>query len=143
MPHPPNFTSLMALSFYIPVFFGRKYIPVLILSFFITDLFIGLHSITFFTWGSVLMIGLISKYFKKNITTRIFGSLMGATLFFITTNFGVWVLGSYGYTFDGFVLCYILALPFFTYSVISTLLFSCIFETCYRFRNKFLKVKII
>ena len=37
IPHPPNFTSLIALSFYIPAFLGRKYILALIFSFFITD----------------------------------------------------------------------------------------------------------
>ena len=140
IPHPPNFTSLIALSFYVPVFFGRKYISIVLLSFFITDIFIGLHSVTFFTWGSVLIIGLISKYFKKSINLRIIGSLMGATLFFIITNFGVWILGSYGHTFNGLVLCYTLALPFFTYSLISTLLFSCLFETFYKFGYKFIKV---
>ena len=25
IPHPPNFTSLIALSFYVPAFLGRKY----------------------------------------------------------------------------------------------------------------------
>ena len=38
IPHPPNFTSLIALSFYVPAFLGRKYILALISSFFITDL---------------------------------------------------------------------------------------------------------
>ena len=131
IPHPPNFTSLLALSFYVPIFLGRKYIPMLLLSFFITDLFIGLHSVTFFTWGSVLIIGLISKYFKKSINLRIIGSLMGATLFFVISNFGVWLLGSYGYSLNGFISCYILALPFFSYSIISTLFFSIIIETIY------------
>ena len=27
IPHPPNFTSLIALSFYIPAIFGVRYIP--------------------------------------------------------------------------------------------------------------------
>ena len=43
IPHPPNFTSLIALSFYVPFFFGLKFIPIVLLSFFITDLFIGMH----------------------------------------------------------------------------------------------------
>ena len=34
IPHPPNFTSLIALSFYIPAILGIKFIPALILSFF-------------------------------------------------------------------------------------------------------------
>ena len=78
VPHPPNFTSLLALSFYIPAILGKRYIPALIISFLITDYFIGFHSTVAFTWGSVIIIGLISKYFIKNITTRISGALMGA-----------------------------------------------------------------
>ncbi len=34
IPHPPNFTSLIALSFYIPAIFGIKFIPVVILALF-------------------------------------------------------------------------------------------------------------
>ena len=59
--HPPNFTSLIALSFYIPALLGLRYLPILILSFIITDLFIGFHGVTLFTWGSVVIIGLFSK----------------------------------------------------------------------------------
>jgi hypothetical protein len=65
IPHPPNFTSLIALSFYIPALLGLRYLPILILSFIITDLFIGFHGVTLFTWGSVAIIGLFSKYFIK------------------------------------------------------------------------------
>ena len=59
IPHPPNFTSLIALSFYVPAIFGIRFIPVLILSFAITDLIIGYHSGTHWTWGSVFLIGLM------------------------------------------------------------------------------------
>ena len=31
IPHPPNFTSLIALSFYVPVIFGLRFIPIVIL----------------------------------------------------------------------------------------------------------------
>ena len=70
IPHPPNFTSLLALSFYVPVFFGLRYLPVLLISFAITDLVIGYHSGTHWTWGSVFLIGLISPLFAKNIKLR-------------------------------------------------------------------------
>ena len=43
IPHPPNFTSLLALSFYVPALFGIRYIPALIISFVMTDLIIGFH----------------------------------------------------------------------------------------------------
>ena len=140
IPHPPNFTSLLALSFYVPVLFGLRYIPVLLISFVITDLVIGYHSGTHWTWGSVLIIGLMSQYFSKNINLRLVGSLFGAFIFFLITNFGVWISGVYSLTVNGLIECYTLAIPFFTYSLISTILFSLLIETSYKiYKIKFFK----
>tara|TARA_X000001036_G_C20599710_1_gene774392 strand:- start:110 stop:595 length:486 start_codon:yes stop_codon:yes gene_type:complete len=140
IPHPPNFTSLLALSFYVPVLLGLKYLPVLIISFAITDLVIGYHTGTHWTWGSVLVIGLISQYFTKKISIRLLGALIGAILFFVITNFGVWTTGMYGLTIKGLLNCYMLAIPFFTYSLISTILFSLVIETGYKlYKIKFSK----
>ena len=133
IPHPPNFTSLIALSFYVPALLGRKYLPALVLSFILTDLFIGFHSTVLFTWGSIILIGLISKYLKNNILIRLFGALSGAFIFFLITNFGVWSLGGYGYNLEGIILCYTLALPFFAQTVTATLIFSFIIESIYKF----------
>ena len=142
IPHPPNFTSLIALSFYVPAIFGVRYLPIVLVSFILTDLIIGLHSVTFFTWGSVVLIGLISKSFLKNLSTRIIGSLLGACAFFVITNFGVWSLGSYDYSINGLINCYTLAIPFFGYSLISTLFFSSIIEAVYKFyKIKFYKLQ--
>ena len=132
VPHPPNFTSLIALSFYVPAIFGRQYIPAVILSFAITDLVIGYHYGTFFTWGSVLLIGLISNYFGKTFIKRLSGALVGAIIFFIVTNFGVWISGMYEYSLNGIISCYTAAIPFFAYSAISTILFSFLIEIFYK-----------
>ena len=132
VPHPPNFTSLIALSFYIPAVFGIRYIPVVFLSLLITDLIIGFHSTMLFTSSSIILIGLISKFFNKSIFFRIGGALLGAIIFFLISNFGVWLSGSYGYNLNSFLSCYILALPFFGYTVLSTLVFSVIIETLYK-----------
>ena len=139
IPHPPNFTSLMALSFYVPAFLGIRYLPALILSFLITDFFIGFHAVMLFTWGSVILIGICSKFFLSNVYTRITGSLLGALIFYIITNFGVWSMGSYSYSLDGFILCYTLAIPFFAYSLISTFVFSGVIEGINKLN--FLKIK--
>lgn len=127
-PHPPNFTSLLTLSFYVPAILGVRYLPALIGSFLITDFFIGIHTVTLFTWGSIIFIGLASKFFLSSIYFRVSGSLLGALLFYIITNFGVWSLGSYGYTLEGMINCYTMAIPFFYNSVISTLIFSLLIE---------------
>ena len=76
IPHPPNFTSLMSLGFYVPVLFGIKFIPAVLLSFIVTDLFIGFHSTILFTWGSIVFIGLIANYFNKSVLNRITGSIL-------------------------------------------------------------------
>ena len=108
-----------------------------------------------FTWGSVFLIGIISHYFHKNISSRISGALLGALIFFIVTNFGVWLSGMYGMTIAGLILTYTMAIPFFAYSVISTLCFSVLIEICYkilrkkynfkkpRFRQKFIVLILI
>ena len=89
-----------------------------------------------FTSGSIIIIGLISNFFNKSIIFRVSGAFVGAVIFFLVSNFGVWLLGSYGYDLNGFISCYILALPFFGYSVLSTLIFSVIIETVYKFYQK-------
>ncbi len=138
IPHPPNFTSLIALSFYVPAIFGLKFLPFVLLSFIFTDIVIGFHNTMLFTWGSVLLIGFLCKYFTKNIYTRVLGALSGALLFFIISNFGIWINGAYGYSLSGFLTCYILAIPFFVNTFISTLLYSAIIETIYKLSMNYL-----
>ena len=140
IPHPPNFTSLLALSFYVPALLGLRYLPALLISFAITDMVIGYHTGTFFTWGSVFLIGLMANSFSKTLTSRLSGALIGAVIFFTITNFGVWASGMYGYTMTGLISCYTLAIPFFAYSVISTIVFSFIIEVFYKtYQLKILK----
>ena len=142
IPHPPNFTSLIALSFYVPVLLGLRFLPVLIISFAVTDLIIGYHSGTHWTWGSILLIGILSQYFTKSLSWRLGGALLGAILFFLITNFGVWTTGMYGFTLQGLYVCFTLAIPFFTHTLISTYLFAAVIETvCNIYKFKFYKFK--
>tara|TARA_B100000131_G_C17893119_1_gene523193 strand:+ start:10 stop:510 length:501 start_codon:yes stop_codon:yes gene_type:complete len=144
IPHPPNFTSLIALSFYVPLLFGLNFIPAVMICFIVTDIIIGFHFTTFFTWGSVLIIGLLSSYFKEKLSKRVFGSLIGAVVFFIISNFGVWILGGYEKNLNGLILCYTMAIPFFKYTFFSTLIYSIIIEFILRyFKNKSKKVNFI
>ena len=129
IPHPPNFTNLIALSFYVPSLIGRKYIISILVCFFITDLFIGFHSTTFFTWGSIIIIGLSSQFFKNNFFTRILGSISGTMIFFIVSNFGVWIV-SHIHSLNKLSLIetYYIAIPFYANTLISTIFFSLIIE---------------
>ena len=128
LPHPPNFTPVIAMAFYLPIFFGMWCIPFLLLAFAITDFFIGFHSLLVWTWGSLALISLISK-FSNSILSRLFLSFVGAVIFYIISNFGVWFSGSlYQYSIEGLIQCYIMALPFFTNTLLSTIIFSLLIE---------------
>ena len=129
IPHPPNFTSLIALSFYVPLIFGVTYIPVVLLSFVITDILIGFHSTLFFTWGSVVLIGIFSKFFiSTNLKFRFIGVVSASFVFFVISNLGVWLSGGYGYSFSGLLECYFLAIPFFGNTLLSTIFYTFLIE---------------
>lgn len=118
-----------------------------ILSLFISDLLYqflysqGLSTIKGFyhgQWQNYLLIAsitIIGFFINKNKIGQIFiGSLAGAVYFFLISNFMVWVGGGwdinnqpYPRSFSGLMLCYSEALPFFKWSVLSTLLFNAIF----------------
>ena len=128
LPHPPNFTPLIALSLYCPIFLGAGYIYAVLLSFVLTDIFIGFHQTLLFTWGSIFIIGILSRYFCRDFKKRILGASIASIFFFIITNFGVYLTGMYGYSFDGLIKCYFMAIPFFTNTIVSTIIFSLVIE---------------
>ena len=57
-------------------------------------------------------------------------------IFFIISNFGVWILG-YPRNIDGLIQCYTLAIPFFGYSIAGDLFFG------YLFKFSFIKISSI
>lgn len=92
--------------------------------------------INYLVIASVTIVGFFIN--KRNIGHIIFGSLAGAVYFFLMSNFTVWAGGSldinnqpYPRTFNGLLLCYTEALPFFKWSLISTLVFNGVFFGCY------------
>ncbi len=144
IPHPPNFTILIALSFYVPILFGRNHILSVVLSFAITDIYFGLHTISLFTWFSVFLIGFLSKFIKKNLLSRILGASSGALIFFGITNFAVWFINGYDHNGpDSLIETYILGIPFLFYSILSTVIFSVIFEIIYWIFQSYKKNKIV
>ena len=119
IPHPPNFTSLLALSFYVPALLGIRFLPALVLSFLVTDIFIGFHSITPFVYISIIGISCIGYFSKKINNVAI---LKSSLLFFSISNLGVWFLG-YPNTLAGFISCYTFALPFLINTILGDFFF--------------------
>ena len=135
IPHPPNFTSTIALAFYLPVLFGVKFIIVVIGAFILSDLVIGMHQLIFFTWASLLLVGYLSKFFKK-IYYRPLGITISCILFFIISNFGVWLFSDlYTLNVNGLITCYTMAIPFLQNSLIGTIIFSLVIELILSFNR--------
>ena len=135
LPHAPNFTPVLALALFGGVYLKRSqalFLPLALMM--VTDLFIGLHPVIPFTWGSLLLISCIGVWVRSShsmwrVAT---GSVVSALLFFVVTNFGCW-LAYYPQTWEGFVSCYVLAVPFFRGTLVSTLLYTVILFGGYEF----------
>ncbi len=128
VPHPPNFTPIIALSFYVPAILGVRLLVFFVSSYIFIDIFFGLHNASFFVWGSIILIALMSRYWKNSFKTRALGVIGGSIIFFIVTNFGVWTSGYYGYTLNGLISCYIAAIPFFNNTLIATIFYALVIE---------------
>ena len=128
LPHPPNFTSTIAVAFYLPALFGAKFIIVALSAFIISDLILGFHSLVFFTWGSLFLIAYLAKYFQ-NYYFRLLGVSLSCIVFFLASNFGVWAMSDlYLKNFEGLITCYIMAIPFLQSSLIGTIIFAVLIE---------------
>ena len=135
IPHPPNFTPIIAVAIISSYFFKNIYLScaTLLISMLLADAFIGFYSNMFFVYFSLLLIVFIFHRIseKMNFKNLFICGFIGSLIFFIISNFGVWVLGSpgvldlpYEKNLNGLVECYILAIPFFGNTFLSTLIFS-------------------
>jgi len=135
IPHPPNFTPIIAVAIMSGYLFKNIYLSfaTLTIAMLLADSFIGFYDNIFFVYVALLFIVYIFYKISKKINFKnlfIF-SFAGSLIFFIVSNFGVWALGSpgvydipYEQNLKGLMECYVLAIPFFKNTLISTLLFT-------------------
>ena len=65
IPHPPNFTPVLALTLYTSIYFGLRSSPFVILAFALSDYFLGFHQLLIFTWGSLAIISVFGMFGKS------------------------------------------------------------------------------
>lgn len=128
MPHIANFAPVGAIA----LFGGATLSPglaiilplaVMVLS----DLFIGLHGTVLFTWSGFVLVGLFGLLLmhKSNWVRVPLGAIGSAVIFYVVSNFGVWVEGKlYAHTLQGLLDCYIAGLPFLKTSFLADLVYS-------------------
>ena len=129
LPHPPNFTPIIAVAILSGYFFKNIYVSFFVLFFTMlaSDLFIGFYKNMIFVYLSLSIIVFIFFKIRKKINYKnlfIFGFL-GSLIFFVISNLGVWLLGNmYEKNLQGLIECYFLAIPFFKNTLFSTIIFS-------------------
>ena len=133
IPHPFNFTPILASAIMAPLLIKDRWfgIAIPIVAMFISDIIIGFYYWQFVVYFTIFTIALVSPM-HKNYTRLGIMSVGGSVWFFIVTNFAVWIIYpyepgnmySYPKTFEGLITCYIAALPFFKNTLISTCLFT-------------------
>jgi len=123
LPHPPNVAPIAAMALLGGAVLPRRLaLSLPLIAMMISDVFIGLHSLVILTWGSFVLIALLSSFIlkrRRNPALIALSSVGASSLFFVVTNFGVWLEGMlYPRTWAGLVECYTLALPFFRNTLI-------------------------
>ena len=138
IPHLPNFTPVTALALFSGLMLKRKWVSIVIplIAMIFSDMVLGFSSISIWVYAGIGSISLVSWFLNKiNVNSILLSSL----IFFIISNFGVWVL-DYPHTFEGLTMCYTLAIPFFGYSILGDLFWGYTFKHSYKFiESKILK----
>ena len=133
-PHAPNFTPVAAIALFSGVYLNKKYSLLIPLAMMIvSDLVLGMHNVVLFTWGGFLLVTLVGFWARKH--KSVFGvlaaSVVSSVMFYIVSNFGVWLMGWYQHDLAGLVKCYVMALPFLRNFTLATVVYSVVFFGIY------------
>jgi len=126
VPHPPNVTPIGAMALFGGAYFATRrtallvpltamYLSDLVLGFFVYD-YGWFHGLMPFVYGSFAITVCLGLLIRRRVTPLTVGgaAMTGSVLFFIVTNFGVWLVSHlYPKTMEGLVNCYVAAIPFF------------------------------
>jgi len=107
------------------------FVPLIVML--LSDIIIGLHGLMIWTYGSLVLITLLSyKTIEKNFISVLKLASVSPIIFFLLTNFGVWLSSTiYSPDLAGLINSYLMGLPFLANSLISTILFSSCFYAIY------------
>jgi len=133
IPHPWNFAPIGAIALFGGAHFERRSFAILtpLLTMFIGDAFIGFHSlmpVIYATYALIAVIGMLLRDRRTSVPAVGGGVLLSATLFYLTTNFAVWMTSAmYAKTTAGLAACYVAAIPYFGNTLASDALFTTAF----------------
>ena len=128
IPHPPNFTAVGAIALFGGAYFNEKKFAFIVpmAAMLLSDLIIGFHNGMLSVYLSFIMIVGIGVFLSRNINFKnvVGASLLSSILFFVITNFQMWIQSPlYTKNISGLIACYVAAIPFFHHTVLGDLFF--------------------
>lgn len=138
-PHAPNFTPLGAIALFAGAYIGNRFLAFLIplCAMIVSDALMGFKGWaypeqTITVYSTFLLITLLGFVLKNNKGILRVGatSVAASVLFFITTNFAVWLGGFfhtpalYPLNGTGLAECYVAAIPFFSNTLTGDLFYN-------------------
>jgi hypothetical protein len=131
IPHPPNITPVLAVALFGGAILSKRTaLAVPLLAMLLSDLALGypfgwMNLVVYACFLTAVGLGRLLGA-RSTWRRRMAAALLGSVIFFLATNFAVWLgsEGSYEHTLDGLVRCYVLALPFFRNSLLGDLAWS-------------------
>lgn len=139
IPHPPNVAPIAGMALFGAAYYSKKYWAYLIpiVSMWVSDLilnnvvyaqyfdqFVWFYSGSLFTYGAFALIVLLGTIAlkKKSVGSILFSALSATVIFFIVSNFGVWLTSPmYAKSWVGLTACYTAAIPFLQNSLLGNL----------------------
>jgi hypothetical protein len=143
IPHPPNFSSIAAIALFGGAYFDDKKLSFVIplLAMFLSDLYLGLHRLIPAVYASFAIIVFAGFKLREKKTPINIGlaAILGSVIFYVTTNFAVWIMSNYySHTIDGFIKCYIAAIPFFLNSLGGDITYTVLLFGSFEFVKKYI-----
>ncbi len=137
LPHLPNFTPLAAIALFGGALIPRKslayLVPLVVLL--ISDIIIGLHVTMIAVYACLIFTVALGTWVRKNMNTVnvMAMTLVSSVVFYLVTNFAVWMTGMVGYPMNlgGLVDSYIAAIPFFRWELLGNLFYVTVFFGSY------------
>jgi len=132
IPHPPNLTGIISLSLFAGYFVNNPWLSIVgvIFTMLISDSILGFHNLMPVVYGTLILCVFVPKiigdgFIRKYLVSPIVASL----LFFIITNFFVWLgSGIYSHNLKGLIQCYVAAIPFGLNTLLGTLIYLPLYE---------------
>jgi hypothetical protein len=146
LPHPPNFAPFAAIAFITGMAGGwRPGLALTLGSLFLSDLAINamLLGEAFYPgrivdYAAFVLICLGAAKARGGIATKLSMAFATPVVFFLISNFGVWLFGRglnglpYGKSLEGLLSCYVAGLPFLANSALGDWFFMLVLIGCFR-----------